>query len=83
MTESSVIPENHIAFCKAVAQLCRDHKMERVGLTYTPSFRDPWSDPIQMVWEQGRHGEDSDKLTITSTVQLRAVLNTPAVIIVK
>lgn len=62
------IPEKHQEFCKAVARLCRKHGLNRFGGSYTPDFTDDWRDQIQFVWEQGRHGEDSDKLRITSTV---------------
>jgi len=75
MTDKPVIPDHHIAFCKAIAKLCREYKMDRVGLNYRPPFQDTWRDEIQMVWEQGRHGEASDKLSITSTVRVHTTLD--------
>jgi hypothetical protein len=69
------IPENHQEFCKAIARLCREYEMQKVHLTYTPRFRDPWDGNIAMSWEEGRHGEDSDKIFISSEVRVYARLS--------
>jgi hypothetical protein len=70
MSEKISIPDNHQEFCKAIARVCREHDMHKCALTYSPTFRDAWDGDIAMVWEQGRHGEDSDKIFISSTVRV-------------
>jgi hypothetical protein len=63
------IPERHQEFCRKVARLAREHGLNKFGAAFTPGFKDPdhWQDQIEFSWEQGRHGEDSDKLRIAST----------------
>lgn len=63
------IPERHQAFCKAVAALAREHKLDKFSGMFTPGFKDAdrWQDQIEFSWEQGRHGEDSDKIFMSST----------------
>ena len=68
------IPPNYIAFCKAVAKLASDAGFSRVGLTITPSYDTGWTSDVQLRWDSGRHGEDSAKLYITSTIQVHAML---------
>lgn len=73
MTEdTTTIPANHIEFCRAVAKLAAAAGLTRLGMTFRPAFCDPWRDEVQMRWEDGRHGEDSGKVFITSTVQVHA-----------
>lgn len=75
----SAIPEKHLDFCRAVAELARSAGIGRAALTFHPSFDDEWRDQIQMQWEQGRHGEDSRRIYVTSTVQVREEIKTPNV----
>jgi hypothetical protein len=77
MSDKISIPENHIAFCRAIARLCREHKMRRVGVNYSPGFDDAWGGDIAMSWEQGRHGEDAGKLSISSNVMAHVRLDDP------
>ena len=62
------IPEKHLVFCREVAALAAAHCADKFNLTFTPSFDDDWQDEISMHWGQGRHGEDSHKTHVTSTV---------------
>lgn len=74
MTDKITIPQPHIEFCQAVARLCRDYKMNNCDLSYDPELlHDPWPSKIHMRWQQGRHGEESDRMSIHSdvTVQTR------------
>lgn len=64
------IPEREREFCRAVARLCRERGLRKFNGSYEPPFGDPWGDRVEMAWEQGRHGEDSDKLFISSTVRV-------------
>ena len=62
------IPENHQEFCKEVARLCRKHGLTKFSGSYRPHWKDQWDGDIQFSWEQGRHGEDSDRLFIQSQI---------------
>lgn len=68
----SQIPEKYLEFCKAVAALAREADIEKVTLTAHPDVLDTWRSTIEMHWEQGRHGEDSRRCFISSTVRIRA-----------
>jgi len=67
----SGIPQAHQDFCKAVARLCRERGIERASFTYRPNYSDAWQSEITMSWGQGRHGEDSDRIILSSTVLVR------------
>ena len=66
----SNIPQRHIDFCKAVAKLAAEHGLNSLGMTFRPGYSDEWRDQIQMAWDQGRHGADKRRLTVSSTVTL-------------
>ena len=70
----SAIPEKHLDFCRAVAALAAAAGIGRASMTFTPGFGDEWRDEIQLVWEQGRHGEDSRRVFVTSTVRVHATV---------
>lgn len=70
MSDKISIPDRHQEFCKAVARLCREHGLTKFHGTYSPPFDDKWDGGIEMSWEDGRHGEDSDKLFISSHVRV-------------
>lgn len=72
MTDKITIPQKHIDFCKAVAKLAAEAGYYRAGLTFTPGYDDEWSEPLQMHWESGRHGDSSHKVVVSSTVTVRA-----------
>lgn len=63
------IPQSHQDFCKAVCKLAREHKLQNFSGSLRPGYDDPtgWDAQIEFAWEQGRHGDDSDKLFISST----------------
>jgi hypothetical protein len=64
------IPENHVEFCRALARVCKQHGIASFFGRYRPDWQDPWRDVIQMNWQQGRHGEEADRISITSEVQI-------------
>ena len=76
MSEST-IPQKYIEFCKAVSALASSAGFERLGVTITPGFSSGWDDDIQLKWEPGRHGEDSNRLYITSTVRIHTKIVEP------
>lgn len=66
----TVIPSHLLDFGKEVAALAAKYQLQSVGLTFTPGFDDLWSHPISMNWQQGRHGAESEQLTLSSTVHV-------------
>jgi len=62
------IPEHHLEFCRAVAKLAASHNVEKFHIQFQPSYEDAWHSEIQMRWANGRHGEDSRNVSVTSTV---------------
>lgn len=75
MDVQNTIPEKHQEFCKAVARLCREHGLRSFGGQFTPGFGDPWRSQIVFSWAQGRHGEDAGRISITSTLDVRASID--------
>ena len=71
------IPERHQAFCKAVARLARQYDLHDFGGSYKTAYDDPWRGNIQFRWEQGRHGEDSDRIYIWSQLDVHTNLGPP------
>lgn len=65
----SAITEEHIAFARAVVELARQHKMNRLRLEFAPAFLHPTlrgfgnTETITMSWSEGRHG-DSNKINL-------------------
>ena len=70
MTDRISIPERHQEFCRALARVAREHGVNKFSGSFVPEWKDDWSGDINFSWEQGRHGEDSDKLFIASTLRV-------------
>lgn len=68
------IPDKHQEFCKEVARLCRKHGLTKFHGQFRPTWQDPWDADIHFSWEQGRHGEDSDRIFIHSEVRVHTRL---------
>jgi hypothetical protein len=75
--EKGAIPAKHVEFCRALARIAREHGMQKFSVSYNPDFQDEWNDTITMQWEQGRHGEDSDRMFIQSNVTVHTRLGPP------
>lgn len=73
------IPQPHQEFCKAIAKLARGHGLDRFSGSFTPGFKDAtnWQDQIEFTWEQGRHGEDSDRIFMSSVKRVWTRLGPP------
>lgn len=69
MTTKIDIPLRHQEFCKAVAKLALEHGLDKFHGSFTPGFKDSddWQDQIEFTWDQGRHGEDADRIFMSST----------------
>ena len=72
------IPDRYIQFCKDVAELAIKYELNSVGMRFTPGYSENyWRSDIVLNWEQGRHGEDSRRLNISSTVALHEKIDWP------
>lgn len=73
------IPARHQEFCKAVARLAREHGLDEFSGSFKPGWKDPdnWQDQISFCWEQGRHGEDSDRIHMSSTKRIWTRIGPP------
>jgi hypothetical protein len=69
------IPEKHLEFCRALAAVAKQFDVTEFSATFTPGFNDPWHHKINMSWEQGRHGEDNEKLSVASQVYVRTTIS--------
>ena len=72
MNQETTIPTKYVDLCEQVAKLAREAGLRCLGLTFTPGFGSEWNYPIQLHWEDGRHGESSRRFVVTSQVTLRA-----------
>ncbi|HEU4376254.1 MAG TPA: hypothetical protein VFS02_22365 [Telluria sp.] len=73
----SNIPNNYVSFCTAVVKLAQAEGFGSLGLTINPGLDDSWTDQVRMNWRQGRHGEESRRLVIESTVIVRQSIDAP------
>ena len=69
ITENT-IPKEHQEFCKAVARLCREYKLQDFAAQYSPGHADPWDARIEFSWASGRHFADIGKVSIVSTLRV-------------
>ena len=72
MENETTIPAKYVEFCEQVARLARDAGLRSVGLNFSPGFDGGWNHPVQLHWEDGRHGESSRRFVVTSQVTVRA-----------
>lgn len=71
--QETVIPAEYVEFCKKVAELAAEAKLNCLSLKFTPGFYGPrWGNDINMHWDSGRHGDSAKKICITSEVIVRA-----------
>lgn len=74
-TPTPPIPERHLALCRAIGALAKEHGLSQLTTTFTPPFDDEWRDAITMRWESGRHGDASGRVYIESTVRVHTALS--------
>jgi hypothetical protein len=74
---SHVIPQRYVEFCRELARVARKHEMTSFHCNFRPEWQSDWNDQINMAWEQGRHGEDSGHMVLTSNVMVRTSIETP------
>jgi hypothetical protein len=71
------IPDNHVAFCREVTRLAREHGYNNFNGSFDPGYKDPWQEKINFAWSQGRHGEDNNKIWINSTQNVHTKIDAP------
>jgi hypothetical protein len=74
----SNIPERHQEFCKAVARLCAEYDLRDFRAQYNPGHGDEWGAQIEFSWADGRHHADRYRVSITSTLRVRAEVDDDA-----
>lgn len=68
------IPTNYVEFAEKVAILAKEYEFGNVTLTVRPGFRDEWRSMVTMTWQQGRHGDESHRMHLSSTIDVRHTL---------
>lgn len=61
------IPQDMVYICKELAKVARDKGLHSFSGTFTPDYTNGWRGDISFKWEQGRHGEDSNEIKISSS----------------
>ncbi len=69
------IPEKYQEFCREVAKLAVKLNVDSAQITLRPGFNEDWSGDIQANWNMGRHGSESHRIVITSTVRIHTDLS--------
>lgn len=71
VNDGPAIPERYIQFAREVARLAMKYQLRSFDLNIHPGYEDyaEWRDMICIGWKQGRHGEDSNDLRLSSAVQ--------------
>ncbi len=65
------IPARYMELCRAVARLARDAGLPECSFNFKPPYEaDDWKAPVAMTWERDRFGNDSEDITIASTVHV-------------
>ncbi len=73
--EDAVIPAEYVEFCKKVAALAAEAKLNRMSMKITPGFYGAkWQSDINMHWDNGRHGDSAHRLHISSEVTVQATV---------
>ncbi len=60
------IPENLQNICREIAKIARTHDLNSISGKFQPPYDGSWTGEISFGWEQGRHGEDSGEIRISS-----------------
>jgi hypothetical protein len=71
-----IIPEHVQAFAREFTALASKHGLREASIRLSFGYRvdRAWDEPITIVWEEGRHGEDARKFHISTTLHIRGDL---------
>lgn len=64
MEEKINIPEDLINICRDIAKVAQKHNLININGRLTHSSQ--WGGDLTFNWSAGRHGEDSNELTVSS-----------------
>jgi hypothetical protein len=65
--KSADIPEDIQNVCREFASLARKLELHAFSASFDPPFKNGWGAKVSFSWEQGRHGEESNEIKITSS----------------
>jgi hypothetical protein len=72
------IPERYVELAKELARHAKICNLSSCSMILRPGIlENDWDEVIQVAWKQGRHGEDNNQLTLTSTVNTHTTLDDP------
>lgn len=76
----SVIPERLVEFARALCRVARDNRIDNMEVRFSSGIYNKnmeWPSPIQVSWEQGRHGAADDVMHLSSEVTLHRRITGP------
>jgi hypothetical protein len=66
MSDKIEIPLDMQDVANDLALLAQKHGLTRIKGDFTPPIFNPWTENIHFFWEAGRHGEDGNRIQVTS-----------------
>jgi hypothetical protein len=66
------IPERYQGIARELAAVAQRHGLRSLHGTIVPEFDSLWRAPIQFAWVQGRHGDSTHQIRLTSSVEVTA-----------
>lgn len=70
--EKITIPEDVQQVCRDFAKVAIKHGLYKMSGNFSPSG---WGADVSFSWNSGRHNEDSDRLSINSTIYVHTNVN--------
>lgn len=69
------IPEDIQQICREIAQVARKHNLGSISGKLQPPYTNGWNREVSFIWESGRHGEDSGKISISSLLFVNTTID--------
>ena len=79
MNKEVSIPENIQQICREFADVARKHELRNFSVKFSPGWEMEWGGDVQAYWEHGRHGDDSNRLAITSEFRVNTSVTVPKI----
>jgi hypothetical protein len=70
------MPEEVKNICKAIAKAAFDQGLLKFSGSFRPEYS-VWGADVSFSWEMGRHGEDMNQISITSTFYIHEKIKQP------
>ncbi len=79
MSENEItIPEELQQVCRDIADVARKHGLLELSCDFDPrNMHNNWGGRISFLWRAGRHGEDANRLSISSQFHVNTKINLP------